>query len=146
MQHFQHSILIEASPAAVYTALTTLNGLRGWWSEDCDIDGDTIHMRFGPHQKDFRVESAQPGREVRWLCTATPGTDRSTDEWVDTQPVFHLRSEGEGTRVDFEHIGLLPTLACYDMCDRGWRHFLESLRQYATTGRGTPYQLTTAEA
>jgi len=146
MQHFQQSIFIGARPATVYAALTTLEGLRGWWSEDCDIDGGTIHMRFGPHHKDFRVEPAQPGREVKWLCTATPGTARITDEWVGTQPVFRLRSEGQGTRLDFEHIGLLPTLACYDMCDQGWRHFLESLRQYAATGRGTPHRLATAEA
>ena len=145
MQHFQHSILIEASPAAVYTALTTLNGLRGWWSEDCDIDGDTIHMRFGQLHKDLRVESAQPGREVRWLCSSAAGEGICIEDWIGTQPAFHLRGEGADTRVDFEHRGLVPTMACYDMCHDGWRHFLESLRQYAVTGQGTPHPLATSE-
>ena len=91
MKHFQQSILIEASPAAVYAALTTPEGLRGWWSEDCDVEGDTIHMRFGQIQKDLRVESAQPGREVRWLCSSAAGESVCTEDWVGTQPAFHLR-------------------------------------------------------
>lgn len=60
MQHFQQSIFIEASPAAVYAALTTLDGLRGWWSEDCDIDGDTIHRRLrgrGTHYQTAKAEA-----------------------------------------------------------------------------------------
>jgi uncharacterized protein YndB with AHSA1/START domain len=146
MQHFQQSIFIEASPATVYAALTTLEGLRGWWSEDCDIDGDTIHMRFGEIHKDLQVASAQPGREVRWLCSSTPGAAHCTNEWIGTEPSFRLRGEGEGTRIDFEHVGLTPALSCYSMCDDGWRHYLESLRQYAATGRGTPHRLATAEA
>jgi hypothetical protein len=93
MQHFQHSILIDATPA-VYAALTTLHGLRGWWSEDCDSDGDTIHMRFGQVHKDFRVTSAQPEREVRWLCSSTPGEARCTDEWVGTEPVSSCSAQG----------------------------------------------------
>ncbi|SHN31792.1 Uncharacterized conserved protein YndB, AHSA1/START domain [Duganella sacchari] len=146
MQHFQHSILIDATPATVYAALTTLHGLRGWWSEDCDSDGDTIHMRFGQVHKDFRVTSAQPEREVRWLCSSTPGEARCTDEWVGTEPVFQLQCAGQGTRLDFEHLGLTPALSCYAMCEQGWHQYLESLRQYAVTGRGAPYPLATAEA
>jgi uncharacterized protein YndB with AHSA1/START domain len=147
MKHFQHSILIEASPATVYAALTTVRGLRGWWSEECDIEGDTIHMHFGSTHKDLRIEAQQPEREVRWRCSAVqgmPGHACASDEWLDTQPAFHLQDEGQGTRVRFEHAGLVPSMACYDMCHEGWHHFLESLRQYAVTGRGTPYQPATA--
>lgn len=37
MSHYQHSLILDAPPATVYAALTTPEGLRGWWTEDCDV-------------------------------------------------------------------------------------------------------------
>jgi hypothetical protein len=63
------------------------------------------------------------------------------DEWVGTQIVFRLSaSEAGQTRLDFEHIGLVPSFECHEICVDGWRHFLESLRLFAQTGRGTPFE------
>jgi uncharacterized protein YndB with AHSA1/START domain len=152
MSHYQKSLVVEATPAAVYAALTTPEGLRGWWTQDCDVAtqvGGTIHFRFGRTRKAMRIESLQPGREVRWLCMgahiAATGLARR-DEWVGTQVVFVLTPEGEArTRLDFEHVGLVPAFECYDLCSDGWRHYLGSLQQFIETGRGTPHELT-AEA
>ncbi len=36
MGHYRQH-LIEANPVAVYAALTTPEGLRGWWTQDCDV-------------------------------------------------------------------------------------------------------------
>jgi hypothetical protein len=98
----------------------------------------------------MRIERMEPDREVLWLCTVAniaAGQLASRDEWVGTQLVFRLAPDAEGrTRLDFEHIGLVPTLECYEMCNRGWRHFLASLQQYVGTGRGTPYELAEAVA
>lgn len=148
MNHFQHSLNIAASPAAVYAALTTTEGLRDWWTQDCDGSptvGGTIHFRFTSCWKDMRVELAEPGREVRWLCTGAHIEAESItrpDEWVGTRMVFRMSDEGKGqTRLHFEHIGLEPSLECYGMCSQGWQHFLGSLQQYLETGEGTPFQL-----
>lgn len=153
MNHYQQSLVVEANPAAVYAALTTAEGLRGWWTQDCDVQtklGGSIKLRFGPNHKEMRIERLEPGREVRWLCTGAHiavGELTHRDEWVGTQLVFHLTPQDNGrTRLDFEHIGLLPALECYDLCSDGWRHFLGSLQQFAKTGRGTPYELETADA
>ncbi|HEY0062847.1 MAG TPA: SRPBCC domain-containing protein [Telluria sp.] len=146
MNHFQKSVTMAARPEAVYAALTTIAGLRNWWTQDCDGStavGGTIHFRFGACYNDMRVEAAQAAREVRWHCTRahTIGeTITRPDEWVGTEPVFHLHDAGQaGTRVDFEHRGLLPSLECYGICENGWAHFLGSLQQYLETGEGTPY-------
>ena len=32
MSHYQQSLVLDAAPAAVYAALTTPAGLRGWWT------------------------------------------------------------------------------------------------------------------
>ncbi|MEO7495966.1 MAG: SRPBCC domain-containing protein [Massilia sp.] len=148
MTHYQHSINIAASPAAVYAALTTLDGLQGWWSQDSDGSsavGDTLHFRFGACSKDMLVERLDAGREVRWRCTRAVIIAESVskpDEWVGTEPVFRLSADGQGgTRLDFEHLGLAPTLQCFNLCVKGWEHFLASLKQYVETGEGTPYIL-----
>lgn len=147
MNHYQQRFIVKVSPAEVYSALTTPEGLRGWWTQDCDVAtevGGTIHLRFGGTHKDMRIEQLVPGREVRWLCTlAHIDVDQLThnDEWVGTQMVFHLTPDGKGsTRLDFEHLGLVPTFECYELCSSGWRYFLGSLKQFAETGQGTPFE------
>jgi uncharacterized protein YndB with AHSA1/START domain len=147
MTHYRHSLVVRATPAAAYAALATPEGLRGWWTEDCDVPtrvGETIHFRFGRNHKDFRIERLVPNGEVAWHCTgchmAAPHLSRR-DEWVGTDIVFRLMSEGEGrTRIDFEHIGLVPELECFELCNRGWNYFMPSLQQFLETGRGTPFE------
>lgn len=146
MNHFQQTLTVAASSADVYAALSTMDGVRGWWSQDSDGSsavGGTIHFRFGTCFNDMRVERLEPGREVRWHCTRahTVGDAvRNEGEWVGTELVFHLSEAGPGkTRIAFQHIGLVPSLECYGMCLKGWAHFLNSLQQYVETGEGTPY-------
>jgi uncharacterized protein YndB with AHSA1/START domain len=146
MNHYRQSLVIEANPDAVYAALTSPEGLRSWWSQDCDVStavGGTIHFRFGRNHKDMRIERLEQNREVRWLCTgaymaAAHLTRR--DEWVGTHIVFRLTGDRR-TRLDFEHLGLVPAFECYGLCSDGWRYFIASLQQFVETGRGTPFEL-----
>ena len=98
----------------------------------------------------MRIEKLDPGREVRWFCTgALIAAERlmHTDEWVGTQLVFRLAPEGDGrTRLNFEHIGLAPTLECYDMCSNGWQYYMNSLQKFVNSGRGTPHELAAVAA
>ncbi len=153
MSHYRQHLILDANPDTVYAALTTPEGLRGWWTQDCDVPtevGETIHFRFGRTHKEMRIEKLEPGREVRWLCTgAHIAAERLThrDEWVGTQLVFRLTPEGAGrTRVDFEHVGLVPTFECYDLCSNGWQYYLGSLQRFVDSGRGTPHELATVAA
>lgn len=154
MEHFQHSLVIEATPADIYAALATPAGLRGWWTRDCDgaaAIGGTLDFHFGATRKTMRIERLDPSREVRWLCTAAQMCCSlelaRRDEWVGTRIVFRLAPLADGhTRLDFEHEGLTPALECHTLCSEGWRHFLDSLRQFASTGRGTPYEPEAAAA
>lgn len=146
MSHFTQRLVIGATPAAVYAALTTPTGLRAWWTQDCDVDtrrGGRLHFRFGRNHKEMRIETLAPDA-VEWRCTAaaivTAGLARQ-DEWVGTRIVFRLTPEGAcRTRLEFSHIGLTPALECYDLCRGGWQYFLASLQQYLETGRGTPHE------
>lgn len=147
MNHYQQSFIVKQNPAAVYAALTKPEGLRGWWTQDCDVAtevGDTNRFRFGGTHKEMRIKVLEPGREVRWLCTgAHIDFDKLThrSEWVGTELAFHLVPDGKGrTRVDFEHLGLVPSFECYDLCSNGWQHYLGSLLQFIETGHGAPHE------
>lgn len=147
MEHYRQSLVLNATPAAVYAALTEARGLRGWWTGDCDVEnhvGGHLQLRFGPNYKTLRIAHLEPGCEVRWHCTAAHiaiGEFTRRDEWVGTELRFRLSPQANGqTRLDFEHIGLVPAFECYGLCSEGWQHFLASLQQYVATGRGTPYQ------
>ena len=145
MKHYQHSLAIAASPAAVYAALSTIDGLRGWWSQDCDGStavGDTIHFRFGTCYKDMRVQRLEAGREVRWHCTrAHVEADSVTrpDEWVGTEPVFRISAAGQGRpRLHLDHRGLAPSLPRHARCSPGPQHSLARLPHLLEPRPGTP--------
>jgi uncharacterized protein YndB with AHSA1/START domain len=139
MNHYQRQLLLSASPDTVYRALSTQDGLRSWWTETCDIveavDG-LASFRFGQKSKIMRVERLDPQREVRWVCVG--GVTRH-DEWIGTKIVFRLSADGDRTRLDFEHIGLVPALECFEVCERGWNHFMDSLKNLVETGQGHPF-------
>lgn len=147
MDHYRQSLDIDAAPAQVYAALTTPAGIRGWWTDDCEVPagvGDTLRVRFDATRKAFRIERLAPDREVRWLCTEAhiaAGALARRDEWVGTRIVFRLAPLKDGrTRLDFEHVGLVPAFECHALCTQGWRYFLESLERFASTGTGTPFR------
>lgn len=145
MNSYQQHLTFDASPPAVFAALTTAEGLRGWWTQDCDVSskiGDTIRFRFSAHRKEMRVARLDLSRAVAWDCIgAHIDVDRVArkDEWVGTQLVFSLAPhDAGGTRLDFQHVGLVSAVLCYGVCSDGWRHYLDSLVQYADTGCGAP--------
>lgn len=144
MSHYRQQIDLDAPPAAVYAALATQAGLRSWWTRTCDVaeaEGGEATFRFGPHHKAMRIERLDPPREVRWKCEAAhievPGM--RPDEWVGTTIAFRLAPSGGGTRLDFEHVGLVPGLQCWDICRSGWDQFLASLHDQVEQGRGRPF-------
>lgn len=143
---FTCKVDFSVSPSTVYRALTTQEGLAGWWTTDCEVGrqvGDRSIFRFGRTYNVMKIAGLVPDREVRWECVEqhhdSPGVKR-TDEWAGTAVAFRLTAkEDGGTALYFEHRGLRPGLECYDVCERGWNYFLQgSLKRYVETGTGQP--------
>ena len=146
MNHYQRHLLLSAPPAAVYRALTTQEGARGWWTQSCDIAstiGGRSTFRFNRTYKVMENETLVPDQEVRWHCVQAhidAPTLQHKDEWVGTHIVFRLSPQDNGkTRLDFEHVGLIPDIECFELCRDGWNHFLGSLQGLVDTGRGNPF-------
>lgn len=133
-------VRFDAPRERVFDALTTLDGLRGWWTTDASgVPGSGGEMRFGFGEVDefvMRVDSTSRPSSVLWSCTA-----RRRGEWIGTQVMFDLFDpSSQKCELWFRHAGLTPKLECYSDCKLGWDHFLESLRAYVETGKGSPFQ------
>ena len=71
MNRYRRQLLLSASPATVYQALTTQQGLRGWWTQTCEVSstvGGRATFRFNRTCKVMQIEGLVPDREVRWHC------------------------------------------------------------------------------
>lgn len=143
---YRDEVLIDAPASVVYEALTTQNGVGGWWTTSCEVgiaQGQAIRVQFGRSFKVMRIQTLQADAEVGWLVTDAfldvPGLTKTT-EWIGTTIIFHLEQESDSvTRLRLEHIGLTPDIECHEICVHGWAQFLDSLKRYTETGEGSPY-------
>ncbi|MFG3037559.1 SRPBCC domain-containing protein [Streptomyces sp. NPDC048330] len=130
-----HRIGVTSSPEAVYAALTTVDGLASWWTEDTGGDagvGGVIRFRFEPGGFDMKVLDARPGEHVLWEVVDGP------DEWIGTQVRFDLSQEDDYTIVLFRHSGWREPVAFMYHCSTKWAIFLMSLKNHLETGKGEP--------
>lgn len=146
-RHFRREIHLKAPVQKLYAALSTQEGLRGWWTQTCTVGrqvGEQARFEFGENYKLMRIELLRPDGQVRWHCLESrirvEGRAYPDNEWADTTIVFRLNGDTPThTVLRFEHLGLTPELQCHTLCEGGWTHFLASLVQYVETGTGTPH-------
>ena len=136
MADILHRIGVQhATPAQVYDALTTLEGLSGWWAEKTTGEtglGGVLEFRFAPGGFDMRVTDLDPGRLVRWEVVDGPA------EWLGTTIRWDLRQEGDSTIVLFRHEGWREPVEFMHHCSTKWATYLMSLKQLVETGEGAP--------
>ncbi|WP_433290886.1 SRPBCC family protein [Actinoplanes sp. CA-030573] len=135
MADILHRIGVVAEPERVYEALTTLDGLSGWWTEKTSgsvAPGGVIEFRFRPGGFDMKVVELEPGRLVRWEVVDGP------EEWIGTFVRWELRREGEWTIVLFRHEGWREPVEFMYHCSTKWATYLMSLKELVETGAGSP--------
>jgi uncharacterized protein YndB with AHSA1/START domain len=136
-QDYEKQLTLDASPDAVFEALTTTEGLAAWWTEVSGngLAGGELRFDFGPGAEAvMRVDTAERGVGVQWTNVAC-----HVEDWVGTTLHFDLEPSADGgTHLRFRHAGLTPRLECFDDCKSGWDHFIPSLAAYAETGVGHP--------
>ena len=136
MPDILHRVGIGVRPERVYSALTTVDGLRHWWVGDTRGDankGGRIDFGFC----DMQVVEAIPDDLVRWRCTRGP------EEWIDTEVVFRLTWKDDQTFVLFQHAHWKEPVEFMHHCSTKWATFLLSLRDWLerTEGRPTPHDV-----
>jgi len=140
----ENQIQIAVTPNRVLRALTTLEGIHGWWTTDADVGADRATYRFekqvGPMAVTFRVDTADE-RRVAMTCVG----ETNNADWLGTKLVFALVPAAGGTRVELVHSGYPGKNEVYEMCTKGWAFFLGSLKSYLETGKGEPHRRPTRD-
>jgi uncharacterized protein YndB with AHSA1/START domain len=125
-----------SSPEDVYAALTTVDGLARWWTDDTKGSGEvggTLEFRFPPVGGfDMEVTETTPGERVAWRVVDGP------EEWVGTTVDFDLHQDGDWTIVLFRHGGWKEPVEFMHHCSTKWGSFLMSLKSLVETGEGAP--------
>jgi len=136
-----HRVGIKSSPAAVYAALTTRDGLAGWWTRTTEGDtdaGGVITFRFTTAQGvelghfDMKVVELDADKQVLWQVVGGP------EEWIGTRVSWQLRQEDDYCMVLFKHQGWKEPVEFMHHCSTKWAIFLMSLKALVETGRGSP--------
>lgn len=136
MKEIIHAVEIAASPADVDRALTTRDGLAGWWTKGVAADGDRISFTF---EKGFnpvmRVDQHEPGALVAWA------PESGAEPWMGSTIRFELGERDGKTGILFRHRygGDLPD-EVFGVFNFNWAYYLESLRLLCETGSGKPFQ------
>ncbi|MGO8838676.1 MAG: SRPBCC family protein [Limisphaerales bacterium] len=144
MATIKHNFMIAASVGKVYAAVTTLEGLNGWWTTGTTGNPD----KGGKSRFEFnnglynimQVSDLRRNKFVAWKCCESifaPGK-----EWIGTRVTFRFsRDKDRNTVVKFEHGGWRKATDFYGLCNFHWARFMVSLKSLCETGRGEPYVL-----
>ncbi|MFD2937634.1 SRPBCC family protein [Spirosoma flavum] len=136
------SLVVDQSPEEVFN---TINNVEWWWSENLEGTSQNVNDEFtvdfpGIHLSTQKVVALIGGRKIEWLVTDSNLTGfQDKQEWTGTTIHFDITAIGNKTQIQFTHVGLVPDVACYNSCTRGWTYFIDgSLYKLFTAGKGQP--------
>jgi hypothetical protein len=126
-----HRVGVDAKPDKVFAALTTIQGLRGWWVSTTTgnpAKGGLINFGFC----DMHVIGTELDRSVYWRCTRGP------EEWLNTEITFQLEWKEDQTYILFKHAKWKEPVEFMHHCSTKWATFLLSLRDSVESSAGHP--------
>jgi uncharacterized protein YndB with AHSA1/START domain len=136
-----HRVGIKAPLAKVYAAVSTVEGVAGWWTRETtgvSKPGGNIDVRFlSPNGQQIGAMSMDvialdPNKRAHWRVRSGP------DEWVGTDVVFELTQAGDYTIVLFGHRNWREAVEFTAHCSMKWATFMLSLKDLVETGQGKP--------
>jgi hypothetical protein len=134
-----YTILVDQTPEEAFNAI---NNVREWWTGDIEGSTDKLNGEFTYRYKDFHYSKQKitefiPGKKVVWLITdSSLEFLKKKDEWVGTKVIFDITKKGDKTEVRFTHLGIVPSIECYDKCSNAWGSYVNgSLKNLITKGK-----------
>lgn len=136
-----HRVGIKAPIAKVFEAISTIEGLAGWWTESTEGSsevGGTIEFTFKTQsgetigKMDMKVTELSSHDKVVWKCTDGP------EEWIGTDITFELSEADDQTILIFGHRNWKEWVEFTAHCSTKWAVFLLSLKELIETGTGKP--------
>jgi uncharacterized protein YndB with AHSA1/START domain len=145
MYTIENSIEVAASLPTLRTAITTRDGFRAWLNDDTQVDSLGRYTFTFAFPEDTRAVTFTLDRADERGIAMTCVHHQNNPDWLGTKLAITLTPIAGGkTRVHLAHAGYSSKDECYERSVQGWAHFLSSLAQYATTGKGYPFDAKTA--
>ena len=137
MADILHKVGIKSSSLNdAYKALTTREGLAGWWTTNTQGEskvGGVLQFRFGTGGFDMKVLELHPATRVLWEVVDGP------EEWIGTKISFDLKQEGDWTIILFKHQDCREPAEFMHHCGTEWAVILLSLKSLLETGKDAPW-------
>jgi uncharacterized protein YndB with AHSA1/START domain len=135
-----HRVGIKSSSEEVYKALTTREGLAGWWTNNTQGEGKVggvLSFRFSAGGAEIggfeiKVLELDAAKQALWQVVDGPA------EWIRTRISWELTQEGDYCIVLFKHQGWKEPVEFMHHCSTKWAIFLMSLKSLLETGKGAP--------
>lgn len=142
-REIEQSVEIEASPEAVWKALTDPEELVRWFPVEADVEpgeGGSIRLSWGPGcEATAPITGWEPLSRLEW--TESWPAAAGAEEPIRLVVEFRLEGRGGSTVVRLVHSGFGTGETwddLYDGIDAGWRYMLWNLAHYLERHPGTP--------
>jgi uncharacterized protein YndB with AHSA1/START domain len=134
LTEIRKTILIDARPETVFSAITDEKELTKWFPDQARMEprvGGAVQFKFleggkENHSVEGRVLEIVPGRKISysWTNTSDPNFPKTVVTWT-------LEPAGDDkTRVTLLHTGFDPKSKWSDMHDKGWSYFIDRLAKH----------------
>jgi len=142
---FTATILVDQDRT---TAFNAIKNFRAWWSEEIEGNTDQLNEVFTYHYEDIHlckiklIEIVPDKKLVYQVLDNQFNFIKDKTEWIGTKLIFEITDDGNKTKVQFTHEGLVPDYECYPICFDSWNRYIKkSLYLLITTGKGEPNPL-----
>ena len=159
MPNIHQEVLIGAPAEKVFQAITSQEGLSGWWTPKVSAKPELNSIARFPFGEDYfkemKILELKPAEQVTWLCIS------GADQWIGTTLSFTLhavdkknimashyeiggqveqqRNFDKGTLLVFHHDNWKEYTPMFAECSFTWGQFLRSLKLWCETGKGRPW-------
>jgi uncharacterized protein YndB with AHSA1/START domain len=131
-----HSIDIQTTPENLYEALTTRQGIGGWWTPDVKAEpkvGTLNKLSFLGTTLVFRVDKLEPARHVAWSSVEVP------PQWENTQILFDITPGDDTVNLKFRHTGFTSPDGDFGITSYSWAQYVRSIKLLLESGEGEPF-------
>ncbi len=140
-QDYSTSFKADSSQAETFKSITNVSK---WWTENVEGSSQNVNdvftVHFGQTNITLEVAESVSGKKISWnVIDCNKHWLKNKKEWKGTRITWEISAEGNATIVSFNHLGLVPGLECYAVCEDAWSDYLHnSLLKLIESGKGQP--------
>ena len=128
MPDIRHLVFIKSTPAKIYTAITTQQGIASWLSVHNNAKPETgsiYRISFGgDYYKGIKINELVPDQRVVWdILDATP-------EWINTKVTFDISMGKDSAELRFNHSGWKEYTDMFTQCSYHWAVYPANLKVF----------------